>query len=221
MASQDVLAFFREIKPIGVINMNVLVARKAPDFQSAAVLANGEIKPDFKFSDATKGKYGLVFFYPLDFTFVCPSELIALHNRIDQFKERNVEVMAVSIDSQFTHSAWRETPPSKGGIGKVGFTLVADVNHRICQAYGVEHPEAGVAFRAAFVIDQTGTIRAQLVHDLPIGRSIDEILRVVDALQYHEEHGEVCPANWQKGKEAMKPTAQGVASYLEGNSGNI
>lgn len=197
--------------------MTVLVARKAPDFQSAAVLANGEIKADYKFSDAIKGKYSVLFFYPLDFTFVCPSELIALNNRIDQFKEKNVEVIGVSIDSQFTHNAWRNTAPNKGGIGKLDFTLVADVNHRICQSYGVEHPEAGVAFRAAFIIDKEGHVRSQIVNDLPIGRNIDEILRVVDALQYHEKNGEVCPAGWEKGKEGMKATAQGVASYLEGN----
>ena len=201
--------------------MTVLVARKAPDFQTAAVLANGEIKGDYKLTDAIKGKYAILFFYPLDFTFVCPSELIALNNRIAQFKERNVEVIGVSIDSQFTHSAWRNTPPSKGGIGKLDYTLVADVNHRVCLSYGVEHPEAGVAFRAAFIIDKEGVVRSQIVNDLPIGRNIDEIIRIIDALQFHEKHGEVCPAGWEKGKEGMKPTAQGVASYLEGNEAQL
>lgn len=201
--------------------MTVLVARKAPDFQSAAVLANGEIKNDYKFSEATSGKYSILFFYPLDFTFVCPSELISLNNHIAQFKERNVEVIGVSIDSQFTHNAWRNTPPSKGGIGELGFTLVADVNHRICQAYGVEHPEAGVAFRGVFIMDKEGTVRSQIVNDLPIGRNVEEILRVIDAIQFHEKHGEVCPAGWQKGKEGMKPTAEGVASYLEGNEDKL
>lgn len=201
--------------------MTVLVARKAPDFQSAAVMANGEIRADYKLSDAIKGKYSVLFFYPLDFTFVCPSELIALNNRIDQFKAKNVEVIGVSIDSQFTHNAWRNTPPNKGGIGALDYTLVADLNHRICQSYGVEHPEAGVAFRAAFIIDKEGNVRSQIVNDLPIGRNIDEILRVIDALQYHEAHGEVCPAGWEKGKEGMKATAQGVASYLEGNQAQL
>ncbi|MGE4350064.1 MAG: peroxiredoxin [Candidatus Berkiella sp.] len=201
--------------------MTVLVARKAPDFQSAAVMANGEIRADYKLSDAIKGKYSVLFFYPLDFTFVCPSELIALNNRIDQFKAKNVEVIGISIDSQFTHNAWRNTPPNKGGIGTLDYTLVADVNHRICQSYGVEHPEAGVAFRAAFIIDKEGNVRSQIVNDLPIGRNIDEILRVIDALQYHEAHGEVCPAGWEKGKEGMKATAQGVASYLEGNQAQL
>lgn len=195
--------------------MTVLVTRKAPDFQSAAVLANGDIKADYKLTDAIEGKYAVLFFYPLNFTFVCPSELIALNNRIEQFKERDVEVIGISIDSQFTHSAWRNTSLSQGGIGPLDYTLVADVNHRICQAYGVEHPEASVAFRAAFIIDKTGTVRSQIVNDLPIGRNIDEIIRIVDALQFHEQHGEVCPAGWQKGKEGMKATAEGVASYLE------
>tara|TARA_R110002110_G_scaffold166602_2_gene367351 strand:- start:109892 stop:110497 length:606 start_codon:yes stop_codon:yes gene_type:complete len=201
--------------------MTVLVTRKAPDFVSAAVLANGEIKNDFKLSSEIKGKYGLVFFYPLDFTFVCPSELIALNNRIAQFKEKNVEVIGVSIDSQFTHNAWRNTARNDGGIGKLDYTLVADVNHAICQAYGVEHPEAGVAFRATFLIDKEGVVRSQVVNDLPLGRNMDELLRVVDALQFHEEHGEVCPAGWQKGDEGMKATSEGVASYLEGHQGKL
>lgn len=201
--------------------MTVLVTRKAPDFVSAAVLANGNIEGEYKLSEAIKGKYGLVFFYPLDFTFVCPSELIALNNRIQQFKDKNVEVIGVSVDSQFTHNAWRNTPRSKGGIGELGFTLVADVNHSICQAYGVEHPEAGVAFRGTFLIDKQGIVRSQIVNDLPIGRNMDELLRLVDALQFHEENGDVCPAGWEKGKEGMKPTAAGVASYLEGNEGKL
>lgn len=198
--------------------MSVLVGRKAPDFSCSVVLANGEIKAGFKLSDAIKGKYGLVFFYPLDFTFVCPSELIALNKRMNQFKERGVEVIAVSIDSQFTHNAWRNTPINQGGIEKVDYILAADVNHRICQAYGVEHPEASVAFRAAFIIDKNGTVRSQIVNDLPIGRNIDEILRIVDAVQYNEAHGEVCPAGWKKGDIAMKATSTGVASYLAANA---
>lgn len=197
--------------------MSVLVGRKAPDFSCAAVLANGEINAKFTLSEALKGKYGLIFFYPLDFTFVCPSELIALNKRMAQFKERNVEVIAVSIDSQFTHLAWRNTPINKGGIEKVDYIMAADVNHRICQAYGVEHPEAGVAFRGAFVIDKHGVVRSQFVNDLPIGRDIDEILRVVDAIQYNENHGEVCPAGWKKGAEGMKATSEGVANYLATN----
>lgn len=201
--------------------MSVLVGRKAPDFTCAAVLGNGEITSKFKLSEAIKGKHAIVFFYPLDFTFVCPSELIALHNRMNQFKERNVEVIAVSIDSQFTHVAWRNTPINQGGIEQVAYTMAADVNHRICQAYGVEHPEAGVAFRATFLIDKDGTVRSQIVNDLPLGRNIDEMIRMVDALQYHEQHGEVCPAGWKKGEVAMKATADGVATYLAGNAENL
>ena len=201
--------------------MSVLVGRKAPDFTCAAVLGNGEITGQFKLSDAIKGKYGLLFFYPLDFTFVCPSELIALNKRMKQFKERGVEVIAVSIDSQFTHNAWRNTAIKDGGIEAVEYIMAADVHHRICQAYGVEHPEAGVAFRAAFVIDKNGVVRSQLVNDLPIGRNIDEIIRVVDAIQYNEAHGEVCPAGWKKGDAAMKATTAGVATYLANNEGAL
>lgn len=198
--------------------MGILVGKKAPNFTAAAVLANGQIVDNYQLADAIKGKYGLVFFYPLDFTFVCPSELIALDHRMKQFKALNVEVIGVSIDSQFTHNAWRNTPIDQGGIGKVGYTLVADVKHEICQAYGVEHPTAGVALRGAFIIDQNGIVRSQVINDLPIGRSIDELIRLVDALQYHEVHGEVCPAGWQKGDKAMVASTEGVASYLECNA---
>jgi peroxiredoxin (alkyl hydroperoxide reductase subunit C) len=201
--------------------MNVLVGRKAPDFVAAAVLANGNIVDKFSFSQETQNKYALVFFYPLDFTFVCPSELIALDNMIDAFKERNVEVIGVSIDSQFTHNAWRNTPINKGGIGPLRYTLVADVNHAICQAYGVEHPEAGVALRGAFIIDNTGLVRSQIVNDLPLGRDISEILRLFDALQFHEKNGEVCPANWSKGKAGMVATPDGVAHFLAENAEDL
>lgn len=198
--------------------MSTLVGKKAPDFTAAAVLANGEIVDNYNLTTALNGKYGLVFFYPLDFTFVCPSELIALDHRIKQFQALNVEVIAVSIDSQFTHNAWRNTAIDQGGIGPVNYTLVADVKHEICQAYGVEHPAAGVALRGAFVIDKSGIVRAQLVNDLPLGRSIDELIRLFDALQYHEVHGEVCPAGWQKGDKGMIATTEGVANYLEVNA---
>lgn len=197
--------------------MSVLVARKAPDFTVSAVAADGQFI-NLNFSEATKDKYTVLFFYPLDFTFVCPSELIALDHRMNEFKARKVEVIGVSIDSQFTHHAWRETPVDKGGIGKVSYTLAADVQHSICRSYGVEHPEAGVAFRAAFIIDRKGIVRAQIVNDLPLGRNIDEILRVIDALQFTEEHGEVCPAGWQKGAPGMKATLDGVARYLAENA---
>lgn len=194
--------------------MSVLVGRKAPDFTAAAVLGNGEIVAQFNLHEALQGRYGLVFFYPLDFTFVCPSELIALDHRMDAFKKRHVEVVAVSIDSQFTHHAYRKTSVKEGGIGPVHFTLAADVTHGICQSYGIEHPVAGVAFRAAFIIDKKGVVRAQVVNDLPIGRDIDELLRLIDAVQFTDEHGEVCPAGWRPGQAGMKASPDGVATYL-------
>lgn len=201
--------------------MAVLVGREAPDFTVPAVLANGEIVENFNFKEATKEKYALVFFYPLDFTFVCPSELIALDHAIDDFKDRNVEVIGISIDSHFTHNAWRNTPIANGGIGPVRYTLAADMSHHICRSYGVEHPEAGVAFRGAFIIDKAGIVRSQTVNDLPLGRNMAEILRVVDALQFTEKHGEVCPANWKPGDIGMKASPEGVARYLAEHSDRL
>jgi peroxiredoxin (alkyl hydroperoxide reductase subunit C) len=197
--------------------MSVLVGKKAPDFTVPAVLGSGEIVESYTLSEAIKGKYGLVFFYPLDFTFVCPSELIALDHRNEEFQARNVEVIGVSIDSHFSHNAWRNTAVNDGGIGPVKYTLAADMNHDICKAYDVES-EGGVAFRGAFLIDKEGTVRSQIVNDLPLGRNMDELLRLVDALQFHEEHGEVCPAGWQKGDKGMDASPTGVASYLSENS---
>lgn len=198
--------------------MSNIVTQTAPDFTAPAVLASGEIVDNYHFHEETKGKYAVVFFYPLDFTFVCPSELIALDRRIEAFKARNVEVVSVSIDSHFTHNAYRQTAVENGGIGLVQYTMVADINHAICQAYGIEHPKAGVALRAAFVIDDKGVVRAQIVNDLPIGRNVDELLRLIDAVQFSEEHGEVCPAGWQKGKAGMNASPEGVASYLAENN---
>ena len=192
--------------------MAVLVGKAAPDFTATAVLGNNEIK-DITFSKFTKGLYAVVFFYPLDFTFVCPSELIAFDHRLEEFKKRGVEVIGVSIDSQFSHLAWKNTPIDKGGIGQVKYALVADVKHEICKAYDVE-ADAGVAFRGSFLIDKNGIVRHQVVNDLPLGRNIDEMIRMVDALQFTEEHGEVCPAGWNKGKAGMKADTKGVAEYL-------
>ena len=199
----------------------VLVTRQAPDFTSSAVLGNGEIVDNFNFKKHIEGKAAVLFFYPLDFTFVCPSELIAFDHRYEEFKKRGVEVVGVSIDSQFTHNAWRNTPTENGGIGAVKYALAADVKHEIVQAYGIEHPEAGVALRASFLIDKNGVVRHQIVNDLPLGRNIDEMLRMVDALQFHEEHGEVCPAQWEKGKEGMKDNPEGVAKYLKQNADKL
>lgn len=194
--------------------MGVLVGRKAPDFTAPAVLGDGSIVDEFHFASATKDKYAVVFFYPLDFTFVCPSELIAFDHRLEEFKKRNCEVIGVSIDSHFTHNAWRNTPVNQGGIGPVGYPLVADMTHNICKAYDVETPDGAVAFRGSFLIDRQGVVRHQIVNDLPLGRDIDEMLRMVDALQFFEEHGEVCPAGWNKGKKGMKADPKGVAEYL-------
>ena len=199
----------------------VLVTRQAPDFTSSAVLGNGEIVNNFNFKKHVNGKAAVLFFYPLDFTFVCPSELIAFDHRYEEFKKRGVEVVGVSIDSQFTHNAWRNTPTENGGIGAVKYALAADVKHEIAKAYGIEHPEAGVALRASFLIDKNGVVRHQIVNDLPLGRNIDEMLRMVDALQFHEEHGEVCPAQWEKGKEGMKDNPEGVAKYLKQNADKL
>jgi peroxiredoxin 2/4 len=201
--------------------MGVLVGRQAPDFTAPAVLASGEIVDNFKFSERVKGKYAVVFFYPLDFTFVCPSELIAFDHRIEEFKKRNVEVIGVSIDSQFTHNAWRNTPVDKGGIGPVRYTLVADMTHEICRAYDVELPDGSVAYRGSFLIDKSSVVQHQVVNNLPLGRNIDEMIRLVDALQFTEQHGEVCPAGWNKGQKGMKASPEGVASYLAENAKSL
>ena len=193
--------------------MAVLVGKLAPDFTAVAVMGNNEINETFSLTNYLDGKFGVVFFYPLDFTFVCPSELIAFDHRLDEFKKRQTEVIGISIDSQFTHLAWKNTPVNKGGIGQVHYPLVADIKHEICRAYDVEHKD-GVAFRGSFLIDRGGVVRHQVVNDLPLGRDIDEMLRMVDALQFHEEHGEVCPAGWSKGKAGMDATSEGVAKYL-------
>ncbi|MEM7673912.1 MAG: peroxiredoxin [Verrucomicrobiota bacterium] len=196
--------------------MSVLVNKTAPDFTAAAVMGNGIINESFRLSDL-RGKHVALFFWPLDFTFVCPTEIIAHDKKMEAFEAKGVEVVGVSIDSQFSHFAWRNTPVNEGGIGPVRFPMVADVKHEICRAYGIEH-EAGVAMRGTFLIDKDGVVQHQVVNNLPLGRSVDELLRMVDALQYFEEHGEVCPANWKSGEEAMAPTAEGVKSYLATNA---
>lgn len=191
--------------------MSTLVTRQAPDFTAEAVLPNN----DFGQVSLSKlrGKYVVLFFYPLDFTFVCPSEIIAFDKKIEEFKRRNCEVIGVSVDSKFSHFAWKQTPRQKGGIGNVQFPIVADITKSIARDYGVLLNEA-VALRGLFLIDKEGVVRHAVVNDLPLGRSVDETLRMVDALQFTESHGEVCPANWRPGEEGMKASAEGVASYL-------
>lgn len=198
--------------------MGVLVGKKAPNLKGAAVLGTGEIVDDYNFKKATEGKVKVVFFYPLDFTFVCPSELIAFDKRMDEFTKRGVEVVAVSIDSQFTHNAWRNTPINEGGIGPVKYTMFADVTHKACKKYDVETPDGAVAYRGSFLIDANNVVRHQVVNDLPLGRNVDEMLRMVDALAFHEAHGEVCPAGWQDGDKGMTASPDGVADYLSKES---
>lgn len=200
--------------------MSVLVGRQAPEFTATAVMPDGTFKEDFSLSDY-RGQYVVLFFWPLDFTFVCPSEIIAHHNRVEQFRERNVQLIGASIDSHFTHYAWRNTPANQGGIGQVAFPLVSDLKQSVVQAYGIQHPEARVALRGSFLIDRDGIVQHQVVNNLPLGREVDEMLRMVDALQFTEEHGEVCPAGWRRGAAGMRPDAEGVASYLAENAGTL
>jgi peroxiredoxin (alkyl hydroperoxide reductase subunit C) len=191
--------------------MSTLVTKEAPDFTAQAVL------PDNSFAELTlssyRGKYVVLFFYPLDFTFVCPSEIIAFDKAVEQFEQKKTQVIGVSVDSHFTHLAWKNTPVDQGGIGQVKYPLVADLSKKISEDYGVLLGD-GIALRGLFLIDKEGIVRHALVNDLPLGRNVDEALRLVDALQFTEEHGEVCPANWREGEDAMKPSAEGVAEYL-------
>jgi peroxiredoxin (alkyl hydroperoxide reductase subunit C) len=191
--------------------MSTLVTQRAPDFAATAVMADNSFQ-DLRLSDY-RGKYVVLFFYPLDFTFVCPSEILAFNRRLEEFNKKDCELIGVSVDSHFTHLAWKETEIEKGGIGNVQYPLVSDIKKEIAEAYGVLH-DGSVALRGLFLIDKDGVVRHAVVNDLPLGRSVDEALRMLDALRFTEEHGEVCPANWREGEDAMKPTAEGVAEYL-------
>lgn len=199
----------------------VLVTRSAPDFTAAAVLGDGEIVERFNFYKHIAGKPAVLFFWPMDFTFVCPSELIAFDKRYTEFQKRGVEVIGVSFDSEYVHNAWRNTPVEKGGIGHVRYAMVADTKREIQRAYGIEHPDEGVALRGSFLIDKMGIVRHQVVNDFSLGRNIDEMLRMVDALQFHEEHGEVCPAQWEKGKAGISESPEGIAKYLAENASTL
>ncbi len=191
----------------------MLVTNPAPDFTATTVLADGSIVEDFKLSENYGEKGTVIFFYPLDFTFVCPSEIIAFSHRYEEFQKRGVNVIGVSVDSQFSHFAWRETPVNKGGIGRINFPLVADLTKNIARDYDVLLNDA-VALRGSFLIDANGIVRHAVINDLPLGRNVDEMLRMIDAQQFTDEFGEVCPAGWQKGDEGMKADAEGVADYL-------
>lgn len=194
-----------------------LVTHPVPDFTAAAVMPDNQINEHFNLKSHLAGSYGLIFFYPLDFTFVCPSEILAHDNRLPQFEERNVKVVSISVDSHFTHLAWKNTPVNQGGLGQVKFPMVADLTKDIARAFGVLLP-GGVALRGTFLVDKDGIVQSAHVNNLPLGRNVDEALRLVDALQFHEQHGEVCPANWQKGKPAMAASPEGVAQYMATNA---
>jgi peroxiredoxin (alkyl hydroperoxide reductase subunit C) len=194
--------------------MSVLVGKEAPDFTATAVMPDDSINDKFNLKTYLKGKAGILFFWPLNFTFVCPSEIISFNNRLEEFKKRNVEVIGVSVDSHFTHYAWKHTPVEKGGIGNIQFPMVSDLTKSISRDYDVLK-DGALAYRGTFLIDTKGMVRHQVINDLPLGRNVEEALRMIDALQFFEEYGEVCPANWKKGEKGMKPTAEGVASYLK------
>ncbi len=191
--------------------MSVLVTKEAPDFTAKAVLADNSIK-EISLSSC-RGKYVILFFYPMDFTFVCPTEILAFNKKLDEFRQRNTEIIGVSTDSEFSHLAWKNTPVENGGIGNIQYPIVADISKEISRAYDVLFDNS-VALRGLFLIDKEGIVRHQVVNDLPLGRNINEAIRMIDALQFHEKHGEVCPANFESGKEGMNPTPEGVAEYL-------
>ncbi len=195
----------------------MLVTKKAPNFIADAVSPSNKIIKNFNFEENIQKKKTLLFFWPLDFTFVCPSELIAFNNKQQEFEKRNIKLIGVSIDSIYAHMAWKNTTPEKGGIGQVKFIMVSDINKEIQKLYHVEHPELNIALRATFLIDKTGIIRYQSINDLPLGRNINEIIRIIDALDHHEKNGEVCPAQWNIHKKAIKPSHKGVKKYFKYN----
>ncbi|MGB6328850.1 MAG: peroxiredoxin [Halarcobacter sp.] len=198
----------------------MLVTKKAPDFTATAVLADGQIVEDFNLYKNIGEKGAVLFFWPLDFTFVCPSEIIAFSKRVKDFEERGIQVIGASVDSQFSHFAWRETDVNNGGIGRVEFPMVADLSKQIARDYDVLFNEE-VALRGSFLIDKDGTVRHSVINDLPLGRNIDEMIRMVDTMIFTNEHGEVCPAGWVKGDEGMKASTEGVAEYLSNNENNL
>lgn len=201
-------------------NIGTLVGKTVPNFTASAVLGDNTVVADFNLKEYLNGSYGWVFFWPLDFTFVCPSEIIAHDKRFEQFKEKNTKVVGISIDSQFTHLAWKNTPVEEGGLGNVRFPMIADLQGKIAQSFGIL-ADAGVAFRASFLVDKEGTVRHAMINDLPLGRNVDEALRLIDALQFTEEHGEVCPAGWNKGDVGMKASPDGVKEYLANNASKL
>jgi peroxiredoxin (alkyl hydroperoxide reductase subunit C) len=198
-------------------NMNPFIGKSAPDFEAKVVMPDNSIVAEFNLKKYLKGHKGIVFFYPLDFTFVCPSEIIAFNNRLGEFSVRNTKIVAISVDSHFSHHAWKAMPVNKGGIGNIQFPLVSDLKKEISTAYNVLN-EDGISYRATFLIDEQFNIRHYLINDLPLGRNVDETIRMIDALDHHTTHGEVCPAGWKKGDQGMSPTHQGVSDYLTSNA---
>jgi len=193
--------------------MSIFVGRPALDFTCTAVMPNNNIDSAFNLRNNAKGKYCMLLFYPLDFTFVCPSELISMNNKIEDFNSRDCSVLAISVDSHFSHLAWKNTALKDGGIGKVNFPMISDLKKDISSAYGVLHPD-GIAVRGTFIIDRDFIVRHILINDLPLGRNMEESLRVIDSIEHHAKYGEVCPADWSKGKPAMSPTSEGVKDYM-------
>ncbi|EDO9546946.1 redoxin domain-containing protein [Campylobacter coli] len=198
----------------------MIVTKKALDFTAPAVLGNNEIVEDFNLYKNIDSKGAVVFFYPKDFTFVCPSEIIAFDKRYQEFKNRGIEVIGISGDNEFSHFAWKNTPVNQGGIGQVKFPLVADLTKQIARNFDVLYAEA-VALRGSFLLDADGTVRHAVVNDLPLGRNIDEMIRMVDTMLFTNEHGEVCPAGWNKGDAGMKANPKGVAEYLDKNEDKL
>ncbi len=198
-----------------------LINKISPNFILPAILPDNSILENFNFHKHIDEKYCLLFFYPMDFTFVCPSELIAINNRIDEFNKRNIKVIGISIDSHFVHKAWKNTPIELGGIGQLSYSLVSDVKRLTIKAYGTEDQTTGVSYRGSFIIDTNKIIRAQHVHDFPVGRNIDEYIRIFDALIYHSKYGEVCQAGWNKGNKGIKPSSEGIKNFLALNSKNL
>ena len=200
--------------------MSFLIGKKAPDFKATAIMGDNSINENFVLSKFLSGKKGIVFFYPLNFTFVCPSEIIAFDKKVEEFKKRNTEVIGISIDSHFSHLAYKNTAIDNGGIGKIRYPLVSDITKDISRSYDVLLNHS-VALRGTFLIDEDFVIRHQVVNDLPLGRNVDEAIRMVDALEFHQKHGEVCPANWKPGKATIKPNTEGIKNYLSKNLGEI
>lgn len=197
--------------------MNPFIGQQSPDFTTKAVMPDNSIEDNFNLKKYLDGQKGIIFFYPLDFTFVCPSEIIAFNNKLGEFSSRNTKVIAISVDSHFAHHAWKTTPVNKGGIGNVQFPIVSDLKKEISSAFDVLNAD-GVAYRATFFIDEEFNIRHFLINDLPLGRNVEEAIRMIDALDHHNKHGEVCPAGWKKGDQGMDPTQQGVSDYLTSNA---